>query len=250
MGKHVRCCLALEAYIHGGSVVYFGLEPARFPFIQIQFAPRTRLSLRFPILSLTEFKSIFAGGSFTLYDNGSRPKPVWNGWKPLWRSVEQFVTPIIELQHRTTILGSVLDSEQRRALRAAVEKASAKQKEKLRHRARERMDMVKGFDPPEIPNLDPRRRPDAIDRLRVKMRERFGDQGIVRGSAMEKLWEDAEKRYSSEDIAGQREELRKAPEDKSFKGGNDAGFLCLPPRHLPRKFANLRRRASGGIDNK
>lgn len=228
MGKHVRCCLALEAYIHGGSAIYFGIEPARFPFIYMQFAPSTRLTLRLPILSLTEFKSMYAGGSLTLYKYGSHPKPVWNGWKVLWKSMEQFVTPVVELQHHNTLLGAVLDAEQRRVLRAALEEVNAKREERMRNKTSKQRDILRRFDPPEMPSLDPRKRPDAIDGLREKMRERYGDQGIVRGNAMDKFWEQVQKRYGSGGVPKVGESLIGTPRESETGRGNESGF-CRPP---------------------
>lgn len=206
MGKHVCCNLAMEAYFQGGSAIYFGLEPARFPFIQLQFAPRTRLNLRIPVVPLTEFKTIFAGGSLTLYDKGSRPQPVWKGWKPLWRSLEHFLSPMVEVQHRTTLLGSMLDSEQRKAIRTALQEANTRRQERLRERVRERSETVKGFDPPELPKLDPRQRADAIGRLRQKMRERYGDRSIVGEQATRNFREGMEKRLYTDDNLDMGEE--------------------------------------------
>lgn len=239
MGKHVRCCLALEAYIHGGSAIYFGLEPARFPFIYMQFVPSTRLTLRLPILPLTEFKSMFAGGSLTLYKEGARPRPVWNGWKALWKSLEQFVAPVVEVQHRNTLLGAVLDAEQRSVLRAALEEVNAKREERMRQKSRKRGDIVKRFDPPEMPSLDPRKRPDAIDGLREKMRERYGDQGIVRGNAMDMFWEQTQKRYGSDGIAKRKQRLIEIPKENETGSRNESGF-CRPPGVLKWSVASRR----------
>lgn len=233
MGKHLRCSMALEAYCQGGSAIYFGLESSRFPFLQIQLVPRARLTLRIPVLGVTEFKSIFAGGSLTLYNQGSRPKPAWGGWKPFWHSIKPFAMPVIELQHRNTLLGSVFDSEQRKALKEALDDVTLRRKERMQEKVRNRRETLGRFEPLEMPKLDPRNRVDAIDRLREKMREQYGDRGVVRGDAIERLRDDSDMRREIEGMMRQRERWKGEVKGRRRGVEDEPGFVRVFPAKWP-----------------
>lgn len=181
MGKQVRCYFAAEAYIQGNSAVRFGIELSRLPYLRLQVAPETTLSIRVPILRLTEFKKLHAGATLTLYDRGKSPLSTI-GHGDLLNALRAFVFGIAELQHRSTVLSTILDANQRRTLNQAVRELRAKREVRDQRRVGERRRTEKGFKPPEMPPLDPRQRADPFERLREQLKERYGDQGIVRGS--------------------------------------------------------------------
>lgn len=195
MGKRLRCYLSAEAYIHGGSTIIFGLEPAQMPWLRVQVAPCTRVSLRVPVAQVSEFKWAIGGGSVTIYNEGVGLRPKFGGWNKFWESVRGFVGGIIEVEHKNTLLGSFLDGKQRKALREALREAGIKNEERRERRKRERAGLE------EVAPLDPRRKPDAVEKLRRALREKYGDQGIVRaGKGKEELLKELEKRMMTKGL--------------------------------------------------
>lgn len=180
MGKRVRCYCAAEAYMRGSSTVRFGVEPTSLPFLRLQLAPETTLSIRIPMLRLSEFKAVHAGATLTLYDRGKTPLAARHG--DALKALRAFVFGIVELQHRATVLGTLLDADQRRTLRQAVRQLRVQKEMRQQGRLGEKRRTVQDFDPPGMPPLDPRQRPDPFERLRQQLKERYGDQGIVKGS--------------------------------------------------------------------
>lgn len=188
MGKQVRCYLAAEAYIHGGSSINFGLEPARLPFLRLQVAPSTKLVLRLPVVGVSEFKYVVGGGAVTIYREGVRIRPrLGGGIGDFWKSVRRFVGGVVEVEHRNTLLGTLLDAGQRKALRETVMEIQARRDERMARRVQEREDILRSGDGVSLAPLDPRKRFDAATRLRDMMQKKYGGKGVVRGKAREDL---------------------------------------------------------------
>lgn len=205
MGKQMRCYLSAEAYFHGGSAIIFGLEPVQIPWLRVQVAPCTRVSLRVPVAHLSEFKWAIGGGSVTVYNEGVGLQPKFGGWGKFWESVKGFVGGVIEVEHRNTLLGSLFDGKQRRALREALREADLKNEERRKNRIRERAGLE------EVAPLDPRRGVDAVEKLRKAFKDKYGDEGIVRaGKGKEELLKELEKRMMTKGMT-----LRGAEREKS-----------------------------------
>lgn len=240
MGRHVQCYFAAEAYIHGGSAVRFGLEPRRFPYLRLQAAPATTVSVRVPLLAMSEFKAVLGGAQLTLFDAGRWPRPAAGA--AFWRGLRDFVRPVVELQHQGTLLGTFLDSEQRRMLREAALELKKRREAREARRVGERRIAVRGFDPPEMPSLDPRVRPDPFARLREQLRERYGEDGIVKNHDGREAWESASGLQLGSGVgggAGRRKHSRSSTSSSEGNGGDGGGdgggggggggSFCTPP---------------------
>lgn len=72
-------------------------------------------------------------------------------------SVRKLLAPSLELQHRMTVYEAVFDAGQRKAIRDSLNDLNAA-REKDRARLKKNRDKVlRSFDPPEKPPLDPRK---------------------------------------------------------------------------------------------
>lgn len=157
IGYGLRCFIAAESYIDGHSHVAFGVEPKFAPGVRLQLAPTVHVALRVPAVRVSEFKFVYLGAVATLFDRGEHPVPDFGSRAALWRSVRAFLAPALELAHHNTIMGAFLDSGQRRMLRSTFDEVKMiRELDQDRLRAgRERI--MRSFDPPQLPPLDPRR---------------------------------------------------------------------------------------------
>ncbi len=167
-GGGFNCFFAAESYFGGRSVVAFGLEPRRYPWVRLQFTPCAKVILRAPMARCTRYKYVYAGVEAALYDGGVFPtidttsrKAVWNSFRGLWR-------PVVEVVHRNTVFGVLLDDQQRKLIGEKIREVQARVRENKKAQDEARRRMLSSFDSPELPPLDPRRDPAEFKRMMIE----------------------------------------------------------------------------------
>lgn len=196
MGKEVRCYLSAEAYIHGGSAVIFGLESVKFPWLRLQVAPCTRVSLRVPLAQVSDFKWVLGGGYATVYKEGVRLRPKFGGFGKFWESVRGFVGGLVEVEHKNNLLGTFFDAKQRRVMKDVLNEIDLKRKERRKRITRDRASLE------EIAPLDPRKIADPVEKLKKALKDKYGEGGILKaGKGKEALLRDLEKKMMSKDFS-------------------------------------------------
>lgn len=193
-GLGLNCFMAAESYITGKSFVAFGVEPRRFSWLRLQLVPSAKLILKPPILRLSEFKFLYTGAETTLYNAGSHPSPDLSSAGGLWKSVRPFVRPSVEIQHHNTIMGTLLDSRQRRMLQDAMREVAGRRAKDIQRLQDNRNRIMRTFDPPELPPLDPRR---GVSELRKQIHERNKERRVRIGGTPVLLDELRDKRESA-----------------------------------------------------
>ncbi|PXF45165.1 hypothetical protein BWQ96_05066 [Gracilariopsis chorda] len=176
--KHVRWYMSLESYFSGTSAVRFGIEPTKFPFIRFQCAPEVRLSVRLPLLRISEFNRAYFGSQLTIVSNGQVPKLNLNGFAAFYDGLKTFLKPICELQRHSSIGGLLLNDRQREALRKALEKAKTKRDAQANQLIPGRDELLKTHkDNPEIDHEEKAR---MIKDLREKLQGSWKDRSLNR----------------------------------------------------------------------
>lgn len=87
--RDVRLFIALEGYLNGTSHVRLGVELNRFPFIRLEGVPNPSVVVRPSPIQVSDLKFLVCGITT-------------NQWQP-----------VVELVHRYTLLGSIIDPKQR-----------------------------------------------------------------------------------------------------------------------------------------
>lgn len=156
-GFGFNCFMVAESYLSGKSIIGFGLEPRKAPWLRVQITPAVKLIARVPLVRISKYKFAYVGAEGTLFDKGAHPKPEMASVNAFWKSIRHFVLPSFEVRHHNTLLGTLFDERQRRLLKDALREVS-KRRAADRGRIQANRDRImKTFDPPELPPLDPRR---------------------------------------------------------------------------------------------
>lgn len=173
---YLRCYMSAESFFHGGSTLRFGLEPVHFPFLRLEIAPSTTFSLRPSLLRVSFYKFIVPGFSFTLFDaqrSPSSPSLLSPSSDGPWSLLRPFFSPVLELQHRNTLLGTLLDPRYREAARQAVDKALTTTEAIADSTRAKRNAALRSFRQPSMPPVDPRQKDDPSDRLKERLEQRL-----------------------------------------------------------------------------
>ena len=234
-GFGMNCFLGAESYINGKSFIGFGLEPRNAPWIRFQFVPTVMLSLRFPLLQVSEFKYLHGGFSAIAFERGTYPKPKFSSAKSFWSSIQKFVKPVLEIQHHSTILGTFLNEKQRKAIREAVREVKNRRQGDVDRRRKNREQVMQTFDPPELPPLDPRY---GASEWRLKLNE-LNRKRLLRdpGSVPDRFKQPTQKQ--GQDQKPQQEqksqpEQRPQPEQEPQEGSLPGKREYSPPKTIIR----------------
>jgi hypothetical protein len=151
-----NCFMAAEAFVHGESHVQFGLQPRCASWLRLSVAPACRLSLRVPVLRMSEFKILCAGSSVTFLSEGRVNPALTSSMSGSWKSLRQMVRPTLEVQHHPTILSTLFDDETRKAIRDSLREVK-RAREYGRDQAGPNPEFsMKPFNSQVLPPLDPR----------------------------------------------------------------------------------------------
>lgn len=187
--KPVRLFVSLEAYLNGHSHVRLGLEMNKFPFIRLEAVPHPCISFRPSPIRLGDLKFLVAGISIPL--SSSRRPNEYNFRRLL---------PVIEIQHRYTLLGSAIDPKQRKKI---VDLMDAQRDGSLPDKIKERLNIGSKAS---LPPLDWRRE-GMEDRERAsKITDDIVDNILKKGMGKEigdsKFWPGAVKDGNIDDGLG------------------------------------------------
>jgi hypothetical protein len=180
-----NCFMAAEAFVHGESHVQFGLQPRCASWLRLSVAPACRLSLRVPVLRMSEFKILCAGSSVTFLSEGRVNPALTSSTSGSWKSIRQMVRPTLEIQHHPTILSTLFDDQTRQAIRDSLREVK-RAREYGRDQAGPNLDYsVKPFDPHLLPPLDPRHSiSESMQRAgtlrRKTLRQPDSNEGVIR----------------------------------------------------------------------
>lgn len=167
-GPRLNAVMSAEASVNGDSLVGFGIESRRVPWLRLHLAPAFQISLRLPIVRFSECKFMYGGGVATLGKHGRIAKFDASTADAMFRSVCGLLAPSLELQHQMTVYEAVFDERQRKAFRSSLDDfAEARSKDRARLK-KNRDKILRSFDPPERPPLDPRKPSES----RMSVRER------------------------------------------------------------------------------
>lgn len=171
--KLFRLFLSLESYFESTSAVRMGIELNHLPFLRMELAPSGTLSLRPSPIRFSDLKFGVIGGSMVIRDRGEMPKWNFTTWKDLWHSIRPFISPVIELQHRYTLFGSVIDRRQREALVEFVESISRQRNAMPGRFQQKRKSLLNLFGQDELPSTDPRDRLESFADTKRRLQKKI-----------------------------------------------------------------------------
>ncbi|CAN8061675.1 unnamed protein product [Agarophyton chilense] len=169
--KQMKLFMSLESYFSGASVVRFGVEPLRFPFLRLQCSPELRLSVRLPLLHVSEFNQLYMGSQLTLFQNGQSPKIDTTGFGEFWQGIKKFVQPIGGVQRRASLGELLLNKNQRRVLRDVLDQTRLRRDMKKSDRQRKHEQFLKDFDGEN--KLESANDGDVVRDLAEKLKHRY-----------------------------------------------------------------------------
>lgn len=172
--KPLRLFASLDSYFEATSTTRLGIELNRWPFVRMELVPTMTISLRPSPIRFSDLKFGVLGASFTPYNAGVTPdwcKP--SSWREAWEIVRPFVRPVVELQHRYRLFGSVINSSQRRMLADLLDDSREKGAALPSNYARSRQELLRLLGRKDVPSLDPGNRLDDRPLNKQKLIEQF-----------------------------------------------------------------------------
>lgn len=177
-----RCFLSLESYFNGTSQIRIGLESNHLPFLRLEVVPSATLSIRPAALRISALKFGLLGASFTAYNAGRYPDVDFTSLPSFWQSIRPFVRPVVEITHRNTLLGALIQPQQRQAIHNVISDFKLK-REKFPDRLLSSRDAIlKKFQQRSMPPLDPRQPTDPNENMKERLKhqiERLSDPSSI-----------------------------------------------------------------------